>query len=299
MSEAEEDLTLMQFDRATLNLFGLRANPFLNDVESDDDVFRHHGYESVATAIKDAIDQRGFLAVIAHSGAGKTTIWDSVESELLNDEGVVICKPQLKSRDALAPQHLVHALICGLLGEHTRVPSNGEQSGRMLSRALRDARNGTTDRKVVLVIDDAHFCTTSVLRQLKTFYEEKVGRFRLMSIILIGLPALKEKLSLFEEIGNRIRLAEVPPVPVREYLQAKLARVNSSIEKIFEPDAFEAFCQRFKVDRKPPLGRPLIINAACIRAMVRTYENGAQPGERISRVIIDSLPGAPTLRRTA
>ncbi|MGE5488070.1 MAG: ExeA family protein [bacterium] len=293
---ATEEIQLMQLDRSVLQLFGLRTNPFINDVEADEDVFQYKGHEQVATAITDAIEQRGFLAVVGESGAGKTTIWDGIESEYGRRDDCIICVPQLKEREKLTPEHLVRAIIYGLLGDDCRIANNGEARGRQLSIALRGLRSGTVDKKAVLLIDDAHFCGTAVLRQLKTFYEQKVGRFRLLAIILIGLPQLKHKLAAFPEIGNRIRLVEVPKVPLQEYLEFKLRRVGSSIDKLFDAGGWEAFADRFRAPRRPAMGYPLIINAACIQAMVKLAMNGAQPGERITREIVDMLPGGAARR---
>ena len=294
-----EELDLMQLDRNVLAHFGLRSNPFLNDVEAEEDVFVTKGYSQVVASIKDAIEQRGFVAVVAESGCGKTTIWDGIESEYAGRDDVIICKPLLKTRENITPEHLCRALIYGLMGDDTRIPNDGEDRGRMLSAALRAVRTGTVDRKAVLYIDDAHFCNASVLRQLKTFFEEKVGRYRLLAIVLVGLPQLKTKLALFAEVGNRIRLLEVPPVPVKEYLEFKLRRVGSSVDKLFDAGGIAAFLERFKQGRQHPLGEPLIINASCIRAMCKLYDTGGEPGEKIGSKTIDALPGATTARRVA
>jgi type II secretory pathway predicted ATPase ExeA len=214
-------------------------------------------------------------------------------------DDTVICKPQTKEKHKLTPEHLVRALIYGLLGDNAHVCREAEDRGRQLSQALRQIRTAEIDKKVVLYIDDAHFCGANVLRQLKTFFEEKIGRYRLLAIILVGLPELKNKLAAFPEIGNRIRLVEVPPVPVQEYIAFKLKRVGSSVEKLFDGAGFDAFVDRFRQPRRPAMGHPLLINAACIQAMVKLHQNGGQPGERITREIIDLLPGGATARRAA
>ena len=294
-----EDIDLMQLDRSVLSLFGLRVNPFLNDVEEECDVFQSKGYQAVSQAIRDAIDQRGFIAISAPSGAGKTTIWDGIENEYGTRDDVVICKPALKYKERLSPEHLCRALIYGLAGDDVKIPRDAEDRGRFLSAALRAVRSGAIDRKAVLYIDDAHFCNASVLRQLKTFFEEKIGRFRLLTIVLVGLPTMKNKLAEFPEIGNRIRLVEVPPVSVKEYLDFKLKRVGSSIDKIFTADGLDAFLDRFRAPKRPALAHPLIINATCIRAMVKLSDNGGGVGERITREIVDQLPGQAPARRVA
>jgi type II secretory pathway predicted ATPase ExeA len=288
-----EEIDLMQLDREVLRLFGLRSNPFINDVEADEDVFRYKGLEAVETAIRDAIEERGFLAICGPSGSGKTTIWDGIEADYGRRDDTVICRPLVMCRETLTPEHLARSLIYGLLGENTPVRLNAEDRGRQLSQALRAGAN----RKAVLLIDDAHFCSTSVLRQLKTFYEEKIGRYRLLAIILIGLEELKPKLATFAEIGNRIRLVEAPKAPVEEYLRFKLRRAGSEAGKIFDAGGWAAFVERFKEPRRAAVGRPLLINAACIRCMVALHQNGGQPGELVTKEIVDSLPGAEERRR--
>lgn len=302
--QAVEDPTkgieLMQFDRAVMQFFGLRKNPFLRDIEADGDVLRFRGYETVETAIRDTIEQRGFLAISADSGAGKTTVWDGIEAECREREDVVICKPLVKSRETMTAEHLTRALIYGLAGDDIRIPRDAEDRGRLLSRLLRNVRSGEQDRRVVLMIDDAHFCTMQVLRQLKTFFEEKLGRYPVLGIVLIGLPTLKTKLGQFPEIGNRIRLVEMPLVKIEEYLEFKLSRVGSTVDRIFDEGGWAAFCERFKTGpRRPAMGRPLVINSMVIRAMVRLHANGAAPNERITREIIDSLPGEAAVRKAA
>lgn len=295
----DKEMTLMQLDRSTLALFGLRRNPFLNDVEADEDVFRHKGYTDVETAIREAIEERSFLALCGPSGSGKTTIWDGIQAEFAaQGDRAVFISPQVKAKDLLNADHLSRALLFGILGNDAQIKMNAEARGRQLADALRGAQASRT--QVILQLDDAHFCNISVLRQLKTFYEEKVGRTRMITIILIGLPELKEKLGRFAEIGNRIRLVEVPPSPVQEYLAFKLGRVGSTIEKLFDADGLKAFLARFRrTEKAAAVGRPLIINATVIRAMVLLQQNGAQPGSKITREVIDQLPGESSARRVA
>ena len=294
-----EELELMQLNRDVLGYFGLRQNPFLNDVESDGDVYVHKSYADAAQAIKETIDERGFLALTAPSGAGKTTIWEGIESEYGGRDDVVICKTQIKNKERLTPEHLSKALIFGMNGDDARILQDAEARGRQLSQALRALRSGSVDKKAILYIDDAHFCSQSVLRQLKTFFEEKIGRYRLLAIILVGLPHLKEKLSLFPEIGNRIRIVDLKPTPVQPYIDFKLKRIGGGTDKVFAADGLEAFLDRFRVTRRAqPMGWPLIINTAVIRAMVLRYESAGGPGERITREIIDRLPGGSVQPQT-
>jgi type II secretory pathway predicted ATPase ExeA len=287
-----KEIELMQMNREVLRLFGLSTNPFLNDVERDEDVFEWPGLTRVHEAIEDAIEARGMLALISPSGAGKSTIIDGIVAKYHDNPGYLLVTPAVKTKEALTPDHLCRCLLMAVTGNLT-VPANAEDRGRALGRAL--ATSGY-QRRIVLLIDDAHFAGTPVLRQLKTFYEEKLGRFRLLSIILIGIDELKPKLAAFPEIANRMSVEEVPPVPVDKYLEFKLNRVGSGLHKLFDKGGLEAFLNRYRAPRRPALGRPLIINADCIRAMVHFWQSGAQAGELISREVIDQIPGGPARR---
>ncbi len=282
-----EDMDLMQLSREVLNHFGLRRHPFLNDVEADDDVFPFKAHERITEAIHDTIRERGLLALVGPSGSGKTTIWDGVEEQFHNSEDVKICKPKLTEKDKLSPGHLNRALIYGLVGESERIPNNAEDCGRKVARHLAVTRDA--NYTAVLYIDDAHFASTRVLRQLKTFHEQKIGRYRLLSIILVGLEELEGKLALFPEVGNRTRLVRMPPVPVKEYLEFKLRRVGSGIEKLFEPPGWDAFLDVFRPNaRSIARGYPLDINTACIRSMVARCEDSAG-AEKITPDVVDRI----------
>ena len=50
-----EEIELMQLDTRVMDLFALRRNPFLNDVEDEEDVFQFKGHEQVTQAIIDAV----------------------------------------------------------------------------------------------------------------------------------------------------------------------------------------------------------------------------------------------------
>lgn len=293
----QEEIDLMQIHPEVLSYFGIRRNPFLNDVEADEDVYTTKAYKHVEESILKAIEDRAMVAVVGPSGAGKTTIWDGVQAALEGRDDVKICRPYLTERDKLSPGHITRALIYGLAGDNAVIKANAEDQGRQLARHLL-ASNYGKEFKPVLYIDDAHFASTRVLRQIKTFYESKVGRHRVLAIVLVGLEELKDKLAIFPEIGNRITLVEVQPVSVRDYLEFKLKRVGVAVSNIFDPAGLEALLDRFKPSpRAQPRGYPLEINNTVIVAMVKRFRTCAGPGEKVGRDVVDSLDLRP--RRTA
>ncbi len=295
------EMELMQLSEEVLALFRLKKNPFENDVRSDTDVFRpkESGYAKVEREIRRGIKERSMLALIAPSGSGKTTLWDGIEDELINREDVVLCKPMAPDREQLRPTHLARALLASLLGRGAKIAGDINSMGTQLYEALKAAQDQS--RTVVLYIDDAHFVNRTLLRQIKTFYEYKVGHRRLLAIVMIGINELGEKLGRFREVGDRTRTLTMPLVPVEKYLEFKLNRVGSGLSKLFDTEGLKAFKERFQAAKgKHSVGRPLAINAACIRCMVALEENEAVAGERITRAIVDGVSaGQARARRVA
>lgn len=296
----EETEELMKLDQAILSHFRFSSDPFINDVVEDKDVFEHKGYAKLEGAIRSAMNDHGMVALAGPVGSGKTTLMDGIEQDYLY-RGDLIIKPYVKDKEKLTDGHLTRALLYSLKGENSRIPSNAEDQGRLLSRslkALRDSEN-TLTRRAILYIDDAHHCTASVLRTLKAFHEEKAGRHRLLAIVLVGTEELKSKLSRSPEIGNRARLLEMPPVLVRDYLDFKLGRVGSKLDKVFEPAALDAFLAMHRTrPGSPATGAPLSINNACIRVLLKMFSTlEVESGMRVPVEIVDKVFGSP--RRAA
>lgn len=287
---SQEDHELMKLDSAIVNHFRFTRDPFVNDVEEDKDVFQFKSYSKLERTIREAIDECGMIALAGPVGSGKTTLMDGVEADYSSRGDAIICKTFVKDKEKLTDSHLTRALLYSLTGENCRIPANAEDQGRLLSRTLVALRHGADGgKRAILYIDDAHHCTATVLRTLKAFYEEKVGRHRLLAIVLVGTEELKRKLARSPELGNRARLLEVPPVMVREYLDFKLKRVGSALDKVFEPAALDAF---IAMHRSRPgaaaVGYPLSINNALIRVLSRMFQTmEVEAGQRVPTAIVD------------
>lgn len=283
----------MKLDPAIIQHFRFTADPFVNDVEDDADVFRWKTYGKIERQLREAIDECAMVAVVGPVGSGKTTMMDGIEADLVA-RGDVICKPRIKDKEKLSDGHLTRALLFAMTGEMAKIPANAEDQGRLLSRTLLALRMGHEGgRRVVLYIDDAHHCNAPVLRALKAFHEEKAGRHRLLAIVLVGTEELPKKLYRTPEIGHRTRMVEIPPVFVREYLDFKLKRVGSSVEQVFEPAAAEALFARFR--RKPgapALGYPLEINNVCSQVLAKMWATlDVQQGMKVPARVVDLFGG--------
>lgn len=65
--------------------FGLPRNPFVDDVQSPDDVYQTPSVRYVRAALTDCAQHHGFLAVVGESGAGKSTLAEDLEERIKTD----------------------------------------------------------------------------------------------------------------------------------------------------------------------------------------------------------------------
>lgn len=88
------------------------------------------------------------------------------------------------------------------------------------------------------------------LKHLKRFFELEDGFKKLLSIVLVGQPELKLKLSErnFEvrEVVQRCEIVELAPLDgcLEQYVEWRLKAVSRKTEEIFERDALEAVRER-------------------------------------------------------
>lgn len=93
----EEDFMLLQNHALTPDArkhFGLSRSPFVDDVQSPDDVFQSPSVRYVRAVLMDCAMHHGFCAVVGESGAGKSTLAEDLE-ERIKAEGrdIMVIRP--------------------------------------------------------------------------------------------------------------------------------------------------------------------------------------------------------------
>ena len=62
--------------------FALPRNPFVDDVQTPDDVFHTASVRYARAALLDCAQHHGFVALVGESGAGKSTLAEELEERL-------------------------------------------------------------------------------------------------------------------------------------------------------------------------------------------------------------------------
>ena len=265
--------------------FGLPRNPFMDDVQTPDDVFQTPSVRYVRATLNDCANHHGFVAVVGESGAGKSTLAEDLEERIKADKrDIVIIRPYVLAMETndqkgktLKASHIAEA-IAATLDPQLKVKSSPEARFRQVHELLKASRRA--GRRHLLVIEEAHCLPSPTLKHLKRFLELKDGMQRLVGIALIGQPELRERLSSqnadVREVAQRCEVVELEPLDgeLEGYLRHKFARFDLKFEDVFAPDAADAIRARLvHIPRggKPQDARsecfPLVVNNLVCRAM--------------------------------
>jgi type II secretory pathway predicted ATPase ExeA len=265
--------------------FNLARNPFVDDVQSTDDVFQTPSVRYVRATLLDAAQHHGFVAIVGESGAGKTTLAEDLDERIKADRrDVLVVRPYVLAMEGndvkgktLKSSHIAEALICAL-DPAASVKSSPQARYAQLHALLRASR--AAGRRHLLLIEEAHCLPLATLKHLKRFLELKDGMQRLLGIALIGQPELRERLGSqnaeVREVAQRCEIVELEALDAQleGYLQHKFARFELKLADVFTPDAFDAI--RTRLIHMPRGGRPgqarslcfpLVVNNLVCRAM--------------------------------
>ena len=283
--------------------FSLFRDPFTDDVQGPEDVFLSADQRYIREAMFATARHGGFIAVVGESGSGKTTLrrdmLDRIQREGLP---VVAVQPRSFDKSTLTASAICHSIIDDLQ-PGAKVPRSLEAQARLVEKMLiNSSRAGNSH---VLVIEEAHDLNVSTLKYLKRFWEMEDGFKKLIGIILVGQPELKDRLDErrnyeAREVIRRCEIAELMPLDsvLEEYLRMKFKRVGADFSAIFAPDAIEGMRTSAKLlieVRDSRTGRvsksfsniyPLTVNRFVIRALNQAAEVGES---RITAELVKEL----------
>jgi general secretion pathway protein A len=213
--------------------------------------------EALASLVYGIEAGRGFMALIAKPGMGKTTLLFQILDRLGSSARTVfLFHTQCNSRE------FFHYLLSDL-----GIDSRGSDLARMHDQLnqvlLAEARSG---RRFVLVVDEAQNLDDSVLETVRLLSDFETPRAKLMQIILAGQPQLAEKLARpgLVQLRQRVSiLARLDPFSLGEtrgYISHRLKVAGYKGPALFTREAIEIVATRGE-------GIPRNINNICFNAL--------------------------------
>ncbi len=241
--------------------FGLSDNPFAITPDPRFLFLSARHTEALAHLLYGVTESGGFIQLTGEVGTGKTTLVRSLLEKLPdNVDAALVINPRVSVLEFLrsicreldiawqpaqTPQDLIDALNARLLAAHAK------------------------GRRVVLIIDEAQGLSAEVLEQVRLLTNLETREQKLLQIILVGQPELRELLGrtelrqLAQRITGRYHLTPLSAAESRAYVNHRLT-VSGAMAPIFTGAALRAM-------QRVTRGIPRLINIISDRALLGAY----------------------------
>jgi general secretion pathway protein A len=245
--------------------FGLKELPFSIAPDPRYLYMSDQHREALAHLVYGINSDGGFVLLTGEVGTGKTTVCRCLLEQIPENSDVAfVLNPKLTVEELLAT-------VCDELG--IQYPE-GNNSIKVfvdhINAYLLDAHS--RGRKTVLIIEEAQNLSTDVLEQVRLLTNLETNQRKLLQIIMLGQPELKNMLSLPElrqlsqRITARYHLGPLMKKDISAYVNHRLT-VAGAHKELFPPSTINKL---FRLSR----GIPRLINLLCDRALLGAYVQG-------------------------
>jgi general secretion pathway protein A len=243
--------------------FGLAEKPFAITPDPRYLYLGTQHADALAHLVYGINDAGGFIQLTGEVGTGKTTTIRSLLARSpQNADIALVINPRL------SPLEFLQA-ICEELGLEVAAGAvgNGKELVDLLNRQL--LRIHAAGRRAVLIVDEAQNLSVEVLEQVRLLTNLETDSQKLLQIILIGQPELRELLNrndlrqLAQRVTARCHLQPLARIDTAAYVRHRL-RVAGATSDIFDAHALA------EVHRLSG-GVPRVINVICDRALLGAY----------------------------
>ncbi|MGC3981358.1 MAG: AAA family ATPase [Steroidobacteraceae bacterium] len=245
------------------SFFGLSEKPFAITPNPRYLYMSERHAEALAHLMYGLNEAGGFIQLTGEVGTGKTTVIRTLLEQLPQHADVaVILNPRLTPAEFLLT-------ICEELGiflSDENAHSVKDLVDVLNSRLLATHARG---RRVVVIVDEAQNLLPETLEQVRLLTNLETSTHKLLQIILIGQPELRELLArndlrqLAQRITGRYHLAPLSREDTAAYIRHRL-QVAGATRDIFTERALREVHRRSH-------GVPRVINIICDRALLGAY----------------------------
>ncbi|PTY04765.1 ATPase [Opitutaceae bacterium EW11] len=244
------------------NFYGFTEMPF-NITPDPKFLYLSPTHQEALQHLKFGVEQRkGFIVVVGEVGCGKTTLCRRFLNELDTErfDTALIVNPRVNENQML--RAILQELGEAEMGDdpHSLVL----QMQRLLLERIEKGRD------IVLIVDEAQNLSFEVLEQIRLLSNLETDKQKLLQIVLMGQPELKDLLSREElrQLRQRILVhCEITPLSRKElshYIQHRLTRAGGNGRPHFTPWAL------WMIHRYTH-GIPRIVNNLCDKSLLSAY----------------------------
>ncbi|HUA15072.1 MAG TPA: AAA family ATPase [Verrucomicrobiae bacterium] len=241
-----------------LEFYGFREQPF--GVTPDPRfLYLSPAHREALASLYYGIDAgRGFMALIAKPGMGKTTLlFQLLQRFQSTARTAFVFQTQCNSREFM--RFLLAEIGCEVPVDHDLVSIHKEFNQCLLQEAQ-------AGRRFIVVVDEAQNCDPSVLETIRLLSDFETPRAKLLQIVLAGQPELADKLAkpslgqLRQRISVLSRLEALPLSEIEQFIAYRLRMAGYTGGAIFTPAARKMIADL-------SAGIPRNINNLCFNAL--------------------------------
>jgi general secretion pathway protein A len=248
--------------------FGLKKKPF-SIVPDPRYVYMSAGHrEALAHLLYGIKNDGGFVLLTGEVGTGKTTVCRRLLQMIPEDTEIAfILNPKLTVEELLES-------ICDEFG--INYPEGNESIKvfvTLINNYLLDVHS--RGRKAVLIIEEAQNLKQEVLEQIRLLTNLETNDHKLLQMIMLGQPELRDMLSqkgmrqLSQRITARYHLGPLTEEEVPKYVNFRLSTAGLIRGQLFPRSIFRRLYRLSK-------GVPRLINVLCDRALLGAYTQGKE-----------------------
>jgi general secretion pathway protein A len=259
--------------------FGLKREPFSIAPDPRYLFMSERHREALAHLLYGVRGGGGFVLLTGEIGAGKTTVCRCFLEQVPKRTNVAyIFNPKLTALELL--QSVCEEFRITVQPRDGVAPTLKDHVDALNEYLLRTHAAGQNS---VLIIDEAQNLAPDVLEQLRLLTNLETNERKLLQIILIGQPELRDMLArpeleqLAQRVVARFHLDPLAEDETAHYIKHRLSVAGMSGLIPFDREARHRI---FELTR----GVPRRINLLCDRALLGAYASGRQ---RVDRVIVE------------
>jgi general secretion pathway protein A len=257
-----------------LAFYGLREAPFS---PTPDPRFlfqsaRHR--EALAQLVYGVQERKGFIVLTGEIGTGKTTLLRTLLERLDTTTPVAYVHNSALGMEGLL-EYILHDW-----GVKSTASTHAQRLFELNEFLIDQHRQG---RSPALVIDEAQHLSLDTLEAIRLLSNFETTHQKLMQILLVGQPELRDKLNapelrqLKQRIGLRCHIGPLTPEEIRLYIRHRLRVAGAVDNGIFTDAAVQKIADYSR-------GIPRVINIVCDHGLLTGY---ADSKRRIDTDVID------------
>jgi len=247
-----------------LKFFGLQEEPF--GVTPDPRfLYLGRGHREALASLEYGIRAaRGFIALVAKPGLGKTILLFHLLERYAN-----VARTAFLFQTQCNSQEFMRYLL-GDLGFDVWQPDFVQVHEKLNKLLVREASAG---KSFIVVVDEAQNLAPPVLETVRLLSNFETPRAKLLQIILAGQPELADKLvrpelaQLRQRVSALIRLEPFTAAETGHYIDHRLHQAGYRGGQLFTPEARKIIAARSE-------GIPRMINHVCFNALSLGYAMG-------------------------